>query len=41
MCAGLGVDLSGCGQILADMGKGGQVCMGQTDQAGMGNMSSG
>ena len=41
MRAGLGVDLGGCGQILADMGKGGQVWMGQTDRAGMGDMGSG
>ena len=40
MRAGLGVDLGGCGQILADMGKGGQVWMGQTDRTGMDDMGS-
>ena len=41
MRAGLGVDLGECGQILADMGKGGQVWMGQTHWARMGDMGSG
>ena len=41
MSAGLGVDLDGCGQVLAYIGKGGQVDMGQTDRAGMGDMASG
>ena len=36
--AGLG--MGGCGQVWVDMGKGGQVWMGQTDQAGMGDMGS-
>ena len=31
----------GCGQVWADVGKGGQVWMGQTDYAGMGDMVSG
>ena len=35
------VGVSGCGQVLASMGKGGQVWMGQTDQAGIGNVPSG
>ena len=41
MCAGLGVGVGGCGQVLADMGKGGQVWMRQIDQAGMNDMASG
>ena len=44
MRAGLGVGVGGCGQVWADMGKGGQggqVWMGQTDLAGMGDMGDG
>ena len=41
MRTGLGVGVDGCGQVWADMGKGGHVRMGQTDQAGMGDMGSG
>ena len=39
--AGLGVGVGGCGQVWADMGKGGQVWMSQTDRAGMGDMCGG
>ena len=40
--AGLGVVVGGYGLVLAYIGKGkgGQVWMGQTDQAGLGNISS-
>ena len=38
MRACLGVGVGGCGQFWADMGKGGQVWMGKTDWAGMGDM---
>ena len=41
MHADLGVGVGGCGQVWADMGKGGQVWMGQTDRAGMADMGSG
>ena len=41
MSADLGVGVGGCWQVWADMGKGRQVCMGQTDRAGMGDMASG
>ena len=34
MRAGLGVGVGGYGQVWADMGKGWQVWMGQTDRAG-------
>ena len=40
MRAGLGVDVGGCWQVWADMGKGEQVWMGQTNRAGMGDMGS-
>ena len=41
MRAGLGVGMSKFGQIWARLSKGGQVWIGQTDQAGMGGMASG
>ena len=41
MCAGLGLSVGGCGQVWANMGKGGQVWMAQTDRAGMGDKDSG
>ena len=41
MRTGLGVGVGWCGQVWTDLGKGGQVCMGQTDQAGMGDIASG
>ena len=43
MRAGLGmsVGVGQFGQIWARVGKGGQVWMSQTDQAGMGDMASG
>ena len=41
MPAGLGLGVGGCEQVWADMSKGGQVWMGQTDWAGMGDMASG
>ena len=41
MLAGLGVVVGKFGQILAGMGKSGQVWMGQTDLAGMDDMDSG
>ena len=31
----------GCGQVWADMGKGGQERIGQTDRVGIGDMDSG
>ena len=42
--AGLGAVVDGCGQVWAYMGKvgkGGQVWMDQTDQAGIGGMAIG
>ena len=39
--AGLGVGVGKFGQIWAKVGKGGQVRMGQTDRARMGDMGSG
>ena len=42
--AGVGMGVGGCGQVLADMGKGWQnwqVWIGQTDRAGMDDMDSG
>ena len=36
--AGLGVGVGKFGRIWAKVGKGGQVWMGQTDRAGMGDM---
>ena len=44
MRADLGVGVGGCGQVWADMGKGGHmraVLDVQTDQAGMGDMGGG
>ena len=41
MRAGLGVSVGGYVQVWADMGKGGQVWIGRTDQAGMDDMGSG
>ena len=41
MRAGLGVGVGWCGQVWADMGKGGQFWMDQTDRAGIGDMASG
>ena len=41
MSAGLGVGVGKFGQIRAKVGKGRQVRMGQTDRAGMSDMSSG
>ena len=41
MPAGLEVGMGKFGQIWARVGKGGQVQMGQTDQAGMVDMESG
>ena len=41
MLAGLGESVSRCVQLWADMGKGRQVWMGQTDQAETGDVPSG
>ena len=41
MLAGLGEGVSRCVQLWADMGKGGQVWMGQTDQAETGDVPGG
>ena len=41
MLVGLGVCMGGCGQVLEDMDKAGQVWMDQTDQAEMCDMASG
>ena len=41
MHAGLGVGVGGYAQVWADMGKGGQAWIGQTDRAGMGDMGVG
>ena len=40
MRAGLGMGVGRCGKVLADMGKGGQVWMSQTDWTRMGDKAS-